>query len=520
MPTIDFSSIGNVMEYEFTEDTVSSVNSEDDTCVLSANGSALLFYHCEPTSPIRSNGAIEGASGGFSNGDHVIVMKHKTDSSKKYVIGHTDGVKACGIGDIIIEMYLNTYNVRKKFALVWDLKKNAPAQLSGVTFPVDMLVTDPEDPKYAELQKYLAWKTGTKLDVPNGLAMTYFVGGNATYHHSGYFGCNTDKEMPTCDHVWDIDGYDWRDTGELTGTYSWTHYWSQLQRFFEPDRFECVTYPSSEVEESGWHNVSTLMTAFRYPEGVVTWLPTAYHLKIRNLLPEAPPHHPTDMVYMTGETNNERSGWTICEYPNSHNSGGYPDCGKYNSVESTTTHITTKFKLFTPLGQIDEYDITYRSVNLADVCTSDPAVIIEDTTGLFIYDAYSPSSGTCYPTGPLPHQRVNSHLARECYMTEKMFCSIFIAQKREGVFQDSGSGLHAVSYLDREMKIQAQAYYCKEGLGAKDWTTIPRNSTFEAAIESLVNTMYAGERDDVDKVGVISINIRAPKITHSEEELP
>lgn len=44
---------------------------------------------------MRANGAIEGAAAGFSVGDEVIVLK-KYDDSVIRVIGHTDGVRACG----------------------------------------------------------------------------------------------------------------------------------------------------------------------------------------------------------------------------------------------------------------------------------------------------------------------------------------------------------------------------------------------------------------------------------------
>lgn len=144
MPTIDFSSIGDVMEYEFAEDTVSSVNSEDDTCVLSAVGSALLFYHCEANSTLRSNGAIEGAAAGFAVGESVIVMKNKADSSKKYVIGHTDGVKSCGQEYAVYNVIITSLSI--SIIVVWDIKNNCLAM--GPVLSTDAI--------------YVAWIAKTK----------------------------------------------------------------------------------------------------------------------------------------------------------------------------------------------------------------------------------------------------------------------------------------------------------------------------------------------------------------------
>ena len=65
---------------------------------------------------MRVNGAIEGAAAGFSIGDEVIVLKKYDDSVIK-VIGHTDGLRACGFrfkltrGDGVILTDSETYGV-------------------------------------------------------------------------------------------------------------------------------------------------------------------------------------------------------------------------------------------------------------------------------------------------------------------------------------------------------------------------------------------------------------------------
>jgi hypothetical protein len=48
MPTIDFKDIGDVLNYEYRQGTIVSVNGADDTCVVTVDGSsttALIFYH-------------------------------------------------------------------------------------------------------------------------------------------------------------------------------------------------------------------------------------------------------------------------------------------------------------------------------------------------------------------------------------------------------------------------------------------------------------------------------------------
>jgi predicted transglutaminase-like cysteine proteinase len=98
MPTHDFKDVGDVLGYDLIRSNIVSLNSDDDTCTVTVKGSivpAILFYHCQPDSIARSNGAIEGAATGFSVGDDVIVMV-KNDRSVVKVIAHTDGIRKCG----------------------------------------------------------------------------------------------------------------------------------------------------------------------------------------------------------------------------------------------------------------------------------------------------------------------------------------------------------------------------------------------------------------------------------------
>lgn len=106
MPTIDYQNIGDVLDYEYLQGVIMTIDSATDTCTVYVCGAivdALLFYHCKPDSALRSNGAITGAAAGFAVNDQVIVLKKK-DNSRTLVIGHTDGVKRCVPTYIIVYM--------------------------------------------------------------------------------------------------------------------------------------------------------------------------------------------------------------------------------------------------------------------------------------------------------------------------------------------------------------------------------------------------------------------------------
>lgn len=97
MPSHDFSNIGDVLDFDILRGTITAVDSATDTCTVSVGGDsleALLFYHCEPDSILRDNGAIEGAAAGFAADDEVIVMVRK-DREVVKVIAHIDGVRHC-----------------------------------------------------------------------------------------------------------------------------------------------------------------------------------------------------------------------------------------------------------------------------------------------------------------------------------------------------------------------------------------------------------------------------------------
>jgi len=93
-PNLNFTNFGDVLNSELSRDTITAIDTATDTCTLAKTGAALIFYHCEPNSPLRDNGAIEGGAAGFAVGDEVFVLK-KFDSKKVYVVGHVNGIKRC-----------------------------------------------------------------------------------------------------------------------------------------------------------------------------------------------------------------------------------------------------------------------------------------------------------------------------------------------------------------------------------------------------------------------------------------
>jgi len=126
MPTHDFKDIGDVLNFDILRGTITAIDSVTDTCTVSVGGAsreALLFYHCEPDSIIRDNGAIEGAAAGFAVDDEVIVMVRKDQEVIK-VIAHVDGVRHCAMYAVFTITSGTT-----KHVVVWDVKKNEPVSI-------------------------------------------------------------------------------------------------------------------------------------------------------------------------------------------------------------------------------------------------------------------------------------------------------------------------------------------------------------------------------------------------------
>ena len=99
MPKYDHSDFSDVQNHLFAKGIITSVDSENDLADVTVAGyqdgsDVPLFYHCEPDSEERSNGAIYGAAAAFSVDDEVIVMC-TADGAPVRIVGFVEGIKSC-----------------------------------------------------------------------------------------------------------------------------------------------------------------------------------------------------------------------------------------------------------------------------------------------------------------------------------------------------------------------------------------------------------------------------------------
>ena len=162
---------------------------------------ALLFYHCEPDSPLRDNGAIAGAAAGFAEEDEVIVQV-KTDKSEARVIAHVDGVRSCGwkikifrdddivnpinapASDFYLQMWDDHWNIIINIDPVYDpesyYKRNADGSRKKDSEGNDIPVFNPVT-KCWEFDSYIRDKGAPTHPVipPRGSAPAKFWNGSA-----------------------------------------------------------------------------------------------------------------------------------------------------------------------------------------------------------------------------------------------------------------------------------------------------------------------------------------------------
>lgn len=129
MPKLDHPNIGDVLKYVYLQGVITSVNSGDDTAGVSipsigmTAGNVPIFYHCTPDAVLRDNGALEGASGAFSEDDEVIVRCEILDGATykaDRVMGFKDKPKVCYIPVILI-VYTETSPDK---TIVWDVEND------------------------------------------------------------------------------------------------------------------------------------------------------------------------------------------------------------------------------------------------------------------------------------------------------------------------------------------------------------------------------------------------------------
>jgi len=109
MPKKNFKNIGALQGYEYVAGVIDSIDGGNDTCGLTIGEDTFadvpIFYHCNPESEERDNGALEGAAGAFADGDDVIVLRQREKEQigttglyhdiKLFVIGHVGHKRHC-----------------------------------------------------------------------------------------------------------------------------------------------------------------------------------------------------------------------------------------------------------------------------------------------------------------------------------------------------------------------------------------------------------------------------------------
>jgi hypothetical protein len=175
MPRYEHENFGSVQDHTFMKGIITSVDSENDTADVTvsggSNGSGVpIFYHCDPDSEERSNGAIEGASSGFASDDEVIVMC-TVDGSPVRIVGFVDGIKEC-----IQTQYLwvaSALGIWRSFVTIWDAANEKVAEIEwegeSIAFPYDapfMLKDNPGLPPVLPPYVEVSGTEGTYEDDP------------------------------------------------------------------------------------------------------------------------------------------------------------------------------------------------------------------------------------------------------------------------------------------------------------------------------------------------------------------
>ena len=177
MPTLNYENAGALVEYDYLQGTITALYPEDDTADVSGVCGSLskipIFYHCEPSSVARDNGALTGAAGGFAVGDLVVVLKSSNQASsslyslekielkgsestatgpKYFVVGHYDGVVRCTSSDKVLfgQAYnssdLSGFNSNNSCFFLWDLETDDYAKISYRNEGISTIIPDEDYP--------------------------------------------------------------------------------------------------------------------------------------------------------------------------------------------------------------------------------------------------------------------------------------------------------------------------------------------------------------------------------------
>jgi uncharacterized protein YkwD len=127
MPRKNFKNFGDLQQYEYVPGVIDSIDGEADTCSVTIGENSYsdvpIYYHCLPDSPLRDNGAIEGAAAGFAVGDEIVVLRQRQrdiDEPTLFVVAHRWEKRHCAAAFILI---VSSRSEDEAFA--WDIIGNA-----------------------------------------------------------------------------------------------------------------------------------------------------------------------------------------------------------------------------------------------------------------------------------------------------------------------------------------------------------------------------------------------------------
>ena len=119
IPLLNHKNLGEIQKTAYLTATITSVDSGNDTASFTGIGDCPsgtdipIFYHCEPDSVKRDNGALEDAAGAFEEDDEVIIQCEVVDSTTYkplYIMGFVDKPKACAFYiDVTVNEFVPAY---------------------------------------------------------------------------------------------------------------------------------------------------------------------------------------------------------------------------------------------------------------------------------------------------------------------------------------------------------------------------------------------------------------------------
>ena len=204
MPTLNYQDVGALVQYDYLQGRILALYPEDDTADVESESEGSvwtlmavpIFYHCEPDSEVRTNGAITGSASGFAVDDLVIVLKSidgaksklgnpqielqsidsKATGPEYYVVGHYDGVVKCVARYLVVSAHPRTDTT---YPQAWASFYSYPAPFYNPLF--DVIAGD--------------W-----LWIDNGFGPTGYENAMRAYSKDPFF-------------VWDVANNDYADSG-------------------------------------------------------------------------------------------------------------------------------------------------------------------------------------------------------------------------------------------------------------------------------------------------------------------